>query len=102
MAPRPKTALVQARVSQDEMAYLQGLADDLELTLSEAIRAAIARSILRDIEHGERQADEDFQWVARNARTVVATPLDADDAVHVPSLPEAPSAHEQRREAAAS
>ena len=93
MAPRPKTSALNVRITADEMEYLTGLADELELTLSEAVRAAIARSNLRDIEHGERQADEDFQWVARNARSVVATPLD---------LPAVPSADEQRLEAEAS
>jgi hypothetical protein len=76
MAPRPKTSALNARITADEMAYLQSLADDLETTLSEAVRTAIARSILRDIEHGERTADDDWKWIARNAKTVTATPID--------------------------
>lgn len=87
MPPRPKVASLNVRISADELEYLQGLADELELTLSDALRAAIARSILRDVEHGERSADEDWQWVARNARVVTASPLDDPEAAHVPSIP---------------
>ena len=75
MAPRPKTSSLNVRVTADEMEYLQGMADELEITLSDAVRAAISRSILRDVEHGEREADDDLKWIARNARTVTASPL---------------------------
>jgi hypothetical protein len=82
MAPRPKTSALNVRVTADEMEYLTGLADELELTLSEAVRAAIARSILRDAEHGELRGDladdENLIWVARNARSVQASPLGAN------------------------
>jgi post-segregation antitoxin (ccd killing protein) len=71
MAPRPKTSVITARVTAEDMEYLLKLANDLEITLSDALRAAIARSLLRDVQMGELKTDDEMlRWVASNAREV--------------------------------
>ena len=83
--PREKrSALIQARVTLAEMEYLTQLAEGLDVTLSEAVRTAISRSIMRDVEKGELDPSNAHAaipaWVARTARDVRASPVDEDPA----------------------
>jgi hypothetical protein len=67
-----KSGIVQVRMTLDEMEYLTEQAERLEVTLSEAVRAAVARSYLVDRSAGRTTVES---WI----NPVTDELLDADD-----------------------
>lgn len=75
MPPKPKPVSLNVRLTLEEFEYVQAMAERLDVSLSAAVRVAIARSFLHEAGTGEIEVENLPPSLARVAKNVRPGPL---------------------------